>query len=315
MHRGARAPRGRPAPRPHRPALRRALSDVFFRDLDLPEPDVNLGVGSGSHAARPPRCWSALEPVFADLAPGARRSSTATSTPPSPRRWSRPSSASRSPTSRRACAASTDTMPEEINRRVTDALSDLLFVTSPEALDNLARRGRPRRAHALRREPHDRHAAGATSTASTRRRSRARLRPPRALRRRHAPPAGQRGRPAPRRAWSRRCGASPTSCRSSAAPPPGPGDAGGRRASAAPAAARRSTRSATSTSSSLVRGAAVVVTDSGGIQEETTSSACLPDAAAEHGAADHDHPRHQPPASRRTRWSRPPGEVLALAGG
>ena len=35
-----------------------------------------------------------------------------------------------------------DTMPEEINRRVTDLLSDLLFVTSPEGVDNLVATGR-----------------------------------------------------------------------------------------------------------------------------------------------------------------------------
>ncbi len=51
---------------------------------------------------------------------------------------------------------------------------------------------------------------------------------------------------------------------------------------------------------SLVRGAALVVTDSGGIQEETTvlGVPCLT-RAPQHGTADHDHPRHEPPGRAR----------------
>ena len=55
-----------------------AMSDVFFRDLGLPEPDVNLGVGSGSHAGQTAALMVALERTFARHPPGARRSSTAT---------------------------------------------------------------------------------------------------------------------------------------------------------------------------------------------------------------------------------------------
>ena len=51
-----------------------------------------------------------------------------------------------------------NTMPEEINRRLTDQLCDLLFCTSPEALGHLAREGRPGLGDALRRQPDDRHA-------------------------------------------------------------------------------------------------------------------------------------------------------------
>ena len=68
-----------------------------------------------------------------------------------------------------------------------------------------------------------------------------------------------------------------------------------------------SSRSATSTFLSLVRGAALVVTDSGGIQEETTIlRRPVPDRPPEHGAADHDHPRHQPPGRAGGRRRRPP---------
>ena len=49
------------------------------------------------------------------------------------------------------------TMPEELNRIVTDQLSDQLFIHSPEANRQPARRGRPRRAHPLRRQHDDRH--------------------------------------------------------------------------------------------------------------------------------------------------------------
>ena len=49
-------------------------------------------------------------------------------------------------TSRPGCASFDRTMPEEINRIVTDAISDLLFIHSPEARDNLLREGRAARA-------------------------------------------------------------------------------------------------------------------------------------------------------------------------
>src|SRR3954466_13584243 len=124
-----------------------AMSDVFFRDLGLPEPDLNLGVGSGSHAAQTASLLVALERAFAELAPslvvvyGDVNSTIAAA----------------------VVAAKTlvpiahveaglrsfdDTMPEEVNRRVTDLLSDLLFVTSPEGLANLGAMGvDPERMH------------------------------------------------------------------------------------------------------------------------------------------------------------------------
>ena len=45
------------------------MSEVFFRELDLPRPDLNLGVGSGSHASQTARIMVALEGAFADLDP------------------------------------------------------------------------------------------------------------------------------------------------------------------------------------------------------------------------------------------------------
>jgi UDP-N-acetylglucosamine 2-epimerase (non-hydrolysing) len=123
------------------------LSDVFFRDLGLPPPDVSLGVGSGSQSGQTAALILALEgALVADPPPltvvyGDVNSTLAAAL---------------------VCAKALiplahvegglrsfdPTMPEEINRRVTDALSDLLFVTSPEGLDNLAREGvDPARAH------------------------------------------------------------------------------------------------------------------------------------------------------------------------
>src|SRR5262245_41381980 len=46
-----------------------AMSDAFFRDLGMPDPDVNLGIGSGTHAVQTGRMMIELEPVFERFAP------------------------------------------------------------------------------------------------------------------------------------------------------------------------------------------------------------------------------------------------------
>ena len=116
------------------------LSDVFFRDLSLPQPDMSLGVGSGSQARQTAALLVALEAAFEERRPAAVvvygdvNSTLAAAL---------------------VCAKllipvahveaglrSFDaTMPEEVNRRVTDGLSDPLFVTAPEGLENLAAEG------------------------------------------------------------------------------------------------------------------------------------------------------------------------------
>jgi UDP-N-acetylglucosamine 2-epimerase (non-hydrolysing) len=116
------------------------MSEVFFHELGLPEPDLNLGVGSGSHAAQTAALMTALEPALIELDPaltvvyGDINSTLATSLVASKLHL---------PTAHvEAGLRSFDmTMPEEINRRVTDILADLCFATSPEALDNLEREG------------------------------------------------------------------------------------------------------------------------------------------------------------------------------
>ena len=117
-----------------------AMSDVFFQELGLPEPDRNLGVGSGSHAVQTAAIMVALEAVFAELRPalavvyGDVNSTTAAALV---------GAKLGGPLAHvEAGLRSFDmTMPEEVNRRVTDILSDLLFATSPDAIAHLAREG------------------------------------------------------------------------------------------------------------------------------------------------------------------------------
>jgi UDP-N-acetylglucosamine 2-epimerase (non-hydrolysing) len=119
-----------------------AMSDAFFTDLGLPEPDVYLGVGSGSHAVQTAKIMIEFEPVVLREKPdwvlvvGDVNSTIACSL---------------------VCAKlgikvahveaglrSRDrTMPEEINRILTDSISDLLLTTSQDADENLRREGIP----------------------------------------------------------------------------------------------------------------------------------------------------------------------------
>jgi len=123
------------------------MSDVFFRELGLPEPDHYLGVGSGSHAEQTAEVLRRLEPVLLAERPdivlvvGDVNSTLAAA----------------------LCAAKLHiavahveaglrsgdrSMPEELNRLVTDQVADLLFTTFPGANDNLLREGiSPARIH------------------------------------------------------------------------------------------------------------------------------------------------------------------------
>ena len=118
------------------------MSDGFFRDLGIPAPDVNLGVGGGSHAEQTARIMVGFERFCQDHGPdwvvvvGDVNSTVACAL-----------------TARKlgikvahveAGLRSRDmTMPEEINRRCTDAISDLFFVTDQDAAENLCREGVP----------------------------------------------------------------------------------------------------------------------------------------------------------------------------
>jgi UDP-N-acetylglucosamine 2-epimerase (non-hydrolysing) len=123
------------------------MSDVFFRDLEMPQPDRFLGVGSGSHAEQTAKVMLAFEEVCIEEQPGlvvvvgdvnstmacaitARKLSLAVAHVEAglrSRDWS---------------------MPEEINRVVTDSISDLLFTPSRDADENLLHEGvAPERIH------------------------------------------------------------------------------------------------------------------------------------------------------------------------
>ncbi len=118
------------------------LSEVFFRELNLPRPDVNLGVGSGSHAQQTAALLIGLEAEILATRPelvivyGDVNSTMAAAIV---------AAKLGVPVAHvEAGLRSFDmSMPEEVNRKVTDALSDLLFVTSPDAIAHLADEGIP----------------------------------------------------------------------------------------------------------------------------------------------------------------------------
>ncbi len=116
------------------------MSKLFFEELKIPRPDIDLGVGSGSHAVQTAEVMKRFEPVVLEQRPDAvvvvgDVNSTI------------------------ACALTAvklgvpvahveaglrsfdRTMPEEINRIVTDAISRWLFVTEPSGVANLRREG------------------------------------------------------------------------------------------------------------------------------------------------------------------------------
>jgi len=116
------------------------MSEYFLRDLNLPQPDIELGVGSGSHAEQTARVMVAYEKVCLDHTPDwiivvGDVNSTMACTLAAKKLCLRVAHLE-------AGLRSGDrTMPEEINRVVTDALADLLWTPSPDADDNLRREG------------------------------------------------------------------------------------------------------------------------------------------------------------------------------
>jgi len=123
-----------------------AMSDVFFAELGIPRPDIHLGVGSASHAVQTARVMEAFERVLDEERPdwvivvgdvNSTAGCSLVATKMSPRvRVAHVEAGLRS---------RDRDMPEEINRLVTDALSDLLFTTSPDADRNLVAEGVERR--------------------------------------------------------------------------------------------------------------------------------------------------------------------------
>lgn len=120
----------------------REMAEIFFEELEMPEPAYELGVGSGAHGAQTAKALERIEEVLvqerpaAVLVPGDVNSTLA---------GALAASKLGIPVGHiEAGLRSYDrTMPEELNRLLTDQLSDWLFTHSPEALPNLVREGIP----------------------------------------------------------------------------------------------------------------------------------------------------------------------------
>ena len=132
------------------------MSDAFFEDLGLPEPDIHLGVGSGTHAEQTGKVMIAYEKVLMDQRPdliivvGDVNSTMAATLAAT--KIQNPKSKIQNPVSsyrQRPLVAHLEaglrsfdrTMPEEVNRLVTDTLADILWTPSPDADENLIREG------------------------------------------------------------------------------------------------------------------------------------------------------------------------------
>lgn len=119
----------------------RDMNDVFFEELGIPQPDVRLGAGGGSHASQTARIMMAYEELCqadrpdAVVVVGDVNSTLACSI-----------------VAKKLCIpvahveaglrSGDRTMPEEINRLVTDAISDWFFVTEPSGTQHLLREGK-----------------------------------------------------------------------------------------------------------------------------------------------------------------------------
>src|ERR1044071_1456794 len=119
-----------------------AMSDSFFRDLDLPQPDVHLGVGSGSHAAQTAAVMERFEPVVLQEKPDwvlvvGDVNSTIACALVCVKLGVKVAHVEAGLRSRDR------TMPEEINRLLTDQIADLLFTPSHDADENLLAEGIP----------------------------------------------------------------------------------------------------------------------------------------------------------------------------
>src|SRR5712691_3806300 len=118
------------------------MSDAFFRDLELPEPDVYLGVGSASHAAQTAAVMERFEPVVLKEQPGwvlvvGDVNSTLACALVCVKLGVKVAHVEAGLRSRDR------TMPEEINRLLTDQIADLLFTPSADADENLRAEGIP----------------------------------------------------------------------------------------------------------------------------------------------------------------------------
>ena len=116
------------------------MSKIFFDELEMPRPDINLEVGSGTHAEQTAQVMLRFESVLADfnpdwvVVPGDVNSTLACA-------LVAVKLGIRIAHIEAGLRSFDRTMPEEINRLLTDQIADLLFTTAPEARENLAREG------------------------------------------------------------------------------------------------------------------------------------------------------------------------------
>ena len=118
------------------------LSDIFFQDLNLRQPEIHLGIGSGSHAFQTGRVMEAFDQVLENI--DARCVVVVGDVNPT-------LACSLTAVKRQIPVAHVEaglrsrdrTMPEEINRIATDVICDLLLTTSADADDNLIQEGIP----------------------------------------------------------------------------------------------------------------------------------------------------------------------------
>jgi len=126
----------------------RAMSDLFFEQLGLPPPEVNLGVGSGSHAEQTAAvmigCERFLSQRRIDLVVVAGDVNSTLAAALAARKLGIPVAHVEA-----GLRSHDSSMPEEINRRATDAISDLLFASEASGVDNLRREGVEERRIAL----------------------------------------------------------------------------------------------------------------------------------------------------------------------
>lgn len=132
------------------------MSQVFLDQLGLPKPTAMLGVGSGSHAEQTAALLTRFEPVLQQVQPhvvmvvGDVNSTMACAVAAAKFRLRDDFRWALQPTPRSrpivvhveaGLRSGDNDMPEEINRRITDAIADLLFTTEASATHHLAREG------------------------------------------------------------------------------------------------------------------------------------------------------------------------------
>lgn len=124
------------------------LSDVFFEELGIKKPDLFLGIGSGSHAEQTAKLLIALEKAFQEAAQTGKPFDRVVVVGDVNSTMAAAIAASKLhiPIAHvEAGLRSFDrSMPEEINRIITDSISDLLLVSEPIGVENLLKEGHPK---------------------------------------------------------------------------------------------------------------------------------------------------------------------------